>query len=215
MIEGAKRDPHFEGLSFADCPLADKTLLAFAKLENPERTIKTIEYLREKKNLSRYRSPEEQIALAAEAIDSGKLPSFGSEAERTAREAAAKRISELEKELERYRNTSASIGHNRPPEPIVVTDSAEPILSNREIATLLRTVSQIKEQLERNKPDVKAVLAVVQHIIEVQTRAAKRSPSRSDMFKDALVKSAGTQIPIAIFAALGALAWWFVTMGLI
>jgi hypothetical protein len=52
LIDGAKHSPRFGGLSFSDCPLADPVLRGFEKLPNPERTIKTIGYLRTLHRLS-------------------------------------------------------------------------------------------------------------------------------------------------------------------
>jgi Leucine-rich repeat (LRR) protein len=51
LIDGARRNPETSGLHFYGCPLADMQLLALAALENPERTIRTINYLREQQRL--------------------------------------------------------------------------------------------------------------------------------------------------------------------
>ena len=58
LIEGAASRPKYRGLSFVDCPLSDSTVLDFARLENPERTIKTINYLRELQGLPPYEAKE-------------------------------------------------------------------------------------------------------------------------------------------------------------
>jgi CheY-like chemotaxis protein len=47
LITGVRTGNRY-GLSFAGCPLEDPVLRSFANLENPERTIRTINYLREK-----------------------------------------------------------------------------------------------------------------------------------------------------------------------
>ncbi len=53
LIDGALSNID-AGLNFSDCPLTDQTLLALSKINNPQRTIRTINYLRELQGLPPY-----------------------------------------------------------------------------------------------------------------------------------------------------------------
>jgi len=58
LINGAQKHSH-QGLAFTNSVLPDQQLHAFAKLNNPERTIKTVNYLRQKQGLAAYEPPSE------------------------------------------------------------------------------------------------------------------------------------------------------------
>jgi Leucine Rich repeats (2 copies) len=58
LIDGVMKERPSDGISFSVGPLEDVQLRAFAELDNPERTIKTISYLREQRGLPPYHPQE-------------------------------------------------------------------------------------------------------------------------------------------------------------
>jgi hypothetical protein len=51
LVGGAKSHPEVGGLSFLNCPLDDRALIMFSTLSDPDRTIKTLSYLRRQQGL--------------------------------------------------------------------------------------------------------------------------------------------------------------------
>jgi hypothetical protein len=73
LLDGAKREPSLMGLWFANCPLADKTILRFAKLGNPERTINTISYLREQRAFEKFEAGGDLIKSTTRGEEDTRL----------------------------------------------------------------------------------------------------------------------------------------------
>jgi hypothetical protein len=65
LIDGANHYADDGGLAFLNCPVA-KELKGFSKLKNPARTLRTINYLRERQGLSPYRAEHKQDAETPE-----------------------------------------------------------------------------------------------------------------------------------------------------
>ena len=224
LIEGA-RQSRYQGLSFANCPLTDPALLEFARLDNPERTVKTIEYLRERERLPRHVDPDEQLRSVSRALASGQRPSFGTEAERANREEAVRRLSQVEANVESLRNAPAPMGHNHPPGPISDDAApavvAEPVFSPAQLDALSHMASDLMAQLSRSEPDIARVMADARGL---QSAARPKRRERWDDAKDEFAKgfsrAAGEELAKtlswalrgAISLAFTALAMWLYSL---
>jgi Leucine-rich repeat (LRR) protein len=68
LVTAARQNAPRDGLSFANCPLADQNLLRFMTMEQPARTVETIAYLRREQRLPPLSEADSERSLAEHSI---------------------------------------------------------------------------------------------------------------------------------------------------
>ena len=191
LVDGAVAFLDRGGLAFSSELLRDESLQALARLRNPERTIKTIEYLRETTLRPHYPEPRERLSAVSRSIAAGRKPVFGSESEIAARIESAKSVAHLEAELERYRDIRSSIGHNHPPESIFDENLEAPeqtTIGSADLTSLDRIVIDLKVHFANPTPDPSPILDAVEKLNAIQGRLVGPSHSRWETAKDKFVE---------------------------
>lgn len=159
----------WQGLEFTDCPIDDEVVRSFATLENPERTSKTLNYLRQKAGLASLEAPAAENKEQSASLEQRPAPfQFAWENEKLI--ARATTGSPLDSDF---------VGDMLVELRKKCTSARERLVENHADEGTTDAIAAFEEAIGPNAPDIRVGILLMRfRALEAESRSYSESPAR-------------------------------------